>query len=80
MMEELDVAMLEPRAQFDVAFVGYVSRFGMEPIACYDYELVIGVLVGIEMTYEEAEEYFHYNIIGAWVGDDTPCYISQTEL
>ena len=76
-MEELDVAMLEPRAQFDPAFVGYVSRFGMEQIACYDYELVIEVLMDTDMTHEEAEEYFHYNIIGAWVGDDTPCYINM---
>ena len=79
-MVDIDVAMLEPRAHFDVAFVGYVTRFGMEPIACYDYELVIEVLMDTGMTHEEAEEYFHYNIIGAWVGDDTPCYISKTEL
>jgi hypothetical protein len=28
------------------------------------------------MTDEEAIEYFEYNQIGAWVGEQTPCFIS----
>ena len=28
------------------------------------------------MTEEEAIEYFEFNQIGAWMGDNTPCFIS----
>ena len=27
------------------------------------------------MTYEEAIEYFDYNILGAWMGEYTPVFI-----
>jgi hypothetical protein len=27
------------------------------------------------MTWEEAEEYFEFNQMGAWVGDSTPCFL-----
>jgi hypothetical protein len=30
-------------------------------------------------TYEEAEEWFSYNQIGAWVGSLTPCFLDNLE-
>jgi hypothetical protein len=32
------------------------------------------------MTYEEAMEYFDYNILGAWMGEYTPVYIRKNIL
>ena len=32
------------------------------------------------MTYEEAIEYFDYNILGAWMGEYTPVYIRKNTL
>ena len=29
------------------------------------------------MSHEEAVEYFEFNIVGAWIGDDTPCFIDR---
>ena len=29
------------------------------------------------MEYEEAIEYFEFNVVGAWVGDNTPVFISH---
>ena len=29
------------------------------------------------MCPDEALEFFHYNIIGAWVGDKTPLFVKQ---
>ena len=29
---------------------------------------------------DEALEFFHYNIIGAWVGDKTPLFVKHTAL
>ncbi len=57
------------------ALVGMVMRFGQEPIACYDYDKVIAQYMADGMTDEEAVEFFEFNVIGAWVGDRTPCFI-----
>lgn len=64
---------------YDDCIVGVVERYGQPPIVCYDKEKVVDKLVaeaGEEGTREEAEEFFDYNQIGAWVGDTTPCFIT----
>tara|TARA_R110000824_G_scaffold94837_2_gene228511 strand:+ start:566 stop:820 length:255 start_codon:yes stop_codon:yes gene_type:complete len=79
-MVEIDpeILLLEPREQFDEALVGYVNRFGQETIACYDYDLVMEALqTHQDMSYEEAVEWYHFNMIGAWAGERTPCFISS---
>ena len=60
---------------FDDALVGIVERFGQPDIACYDKEKCIEILAK-DMSYEEATEYFYYNVIGSYVGEHTPCYLS----
>jgi hypothetical protein len=56
---------------------GIVERFGQEPIVCYDKEKVLQRLEDDGMEPEEAEEFFEYNQLGAWLGDLTPCFISR---
>ena len=42
----------------------------------YDMELILELLMGrSEMSYEEAVEYFDYNIAGSHMGDYTPLYL-----
>jgi hypothetical protein len=60
---------------FDDCIVGIVERCTMPPIVCYDREKVIAALMRDGMTWEEAEEYFEFNQMGAWVGDSTPCFL-----
>jgi len=63
------------------AFIGVVFRFGLtDPIACYDYHKCLEILKEDGMSEMEAEEYFHYNTLGAWVGDRTPCFVAGTML
>jgi len=63
---------------FEEAFMGLASRFGFDqPVAAYDYEKCIDILVTRDgMDREEAEEYFGFNVIGAWVGELTPIFIT----
>lgn len=62
----------------DHAFVGLMMRFNvLEPIACYDYDRVIEGYIEEGMTEEEAIEFFEFNVIGAWVGERTPCYLRR---
>jgi hypothetical protein len=63
------------------AFIGLVMRFNvLEPIACYDYDEVIQGYIEDGMTEEEAVEFFEFNVIGAWAGERTPCYIRRMPL
>jgi hypothetical protein len=74
-----DLLVLEPD-YFDSAIIGLAQRIGMDVI-CYDKEKVLELLcVKEEMTYEDAIEHFEYNIIGSWVGDTTPVFLSYTKV
>jgi hypothetical protein len=70
--------LLEP--EMDVAIVGLVSGAGRERVVCYDREKVIEVLMERDgMEQDEAEEFFDFNIEGAYVGPETPVFISLTQ-
>ena len=63
---------------FDEAFLGMVERYGISaPVALYDKDKCFQILVDRDgMTYEEAVEYFDFNVIGAWVGEYTPMFLN----
>jgi hypothetical protein len=72
---------------FEDAFVGVIERFGQDPIAVYDREKCIAILMEQfdddndeeRDLHGEAEDYFGYNVIGAWVGEGTPAFITRYE-
>ena len=59
---------------YEDAIIGLADRFGMDTSVAYDYDKVIKILME-DMSYEEAVEYFDFNVIGGWVGDSTPVFI-----
>lgn len=73
MQERYDNALLGMDG-YDHCIVGVCERFGQEPILCYDKGKIILELMR-DMTGEEAEEFFEFNQIGAWVGDRTPAFL-----
>ena len=70
-----DLIFLDP-AVFDEAILGVAERFGMDPVVAYDRSRVIDIYAR-DMTREEAEEFFEFNTIGAWLGDATPVFIDM---
>jgi hypothetical protein len=65
---------------YEDALIGYLDRFGTEPVALYDREKCINILMDRDkMTFEEAEEYFQFNTVGAWVGENTPGFVVFVE-
>ena len=36
---------------------------------------MIALQKGAEMSDEEAEEYFNFNTLGAWMGEGTPLFV-----
>ena len=62
---------------FEDAFLGIARQFG-KPFALYDREKCIDILVNRDgMSHEEAEEYFQFNVEGAWVGESTPAFLEK---
>ena len=63
---------------FDDAIIGMAERINLGPVVAYDTEKMIDIMVERDgMTYEEAIEYFDYNILGAWMGEFTPVFIEK---
>lgn len=59
---------------FDDAIIG-VCYISGNAIALYDKELCLEILMrDDEMTYEDATEYFDYNVQGSYVGEKTPAF------
>jgi hypothetical protein len=75
LQDDEEVIFLEG-PEFDQAIVGLVERFGGVRSVCYDYGKVIRVLRKQGMSAEDASEYFDFNIIGAYVGENTPVYLT----
>ena len=75
-LEQIDASILMADGMDD-ALVGVMVRAGQDnPVACYDIEKVIDILMARDgMTEAEAVEFFDFNILGSWVGDYTPCFI-----
>lgn len=63
--------------EYDACIVGVAERFGVGPVAAYDYDAIIEKLVADGLTYDDAVEHFEFNIIGAWVGDSTPIFVRK---
>jgi len=62
---------------YDDCAIGIVEQFGRPEILCYDKRKVIEKLQKEGMTEEEAEEFWSFNQIGAWVGEKTPCFFTS---
>lgn len=58
---------------FDEAIVGITTN----GLVVYDVELMICVLVSQGMGYTEAVEYLEFNVFCAYVGENTPIYMTR---
>jgi len=58
---------------FNEALIGFGERCSMNTLAVYSIDKILEILENkFEMSYEEAREWYDYNIAGAWMGDNTP--------
>ena len=78
------IAMTNPEALladgFEDAIVGMAERCSQPWLVVYDAELCIKILQDRDgMTFEEASEYFSFNVSGAWAGEHTPLFLWRLE-
>jgi hypothetical protein len=65
---------------FDDAIIGQCSRINLGPVAAYNVEKILQIMIERDgMTYEDAYEYYEYNIRGAWMGENSPVFIEIYE-
>jgi len=75
-----EIAELNPEAMmadgFDDAILGMCIQFGDEPVVAYDYEKCLNVLIERDgMSRTDAIDFMGFNVIGAYVGLNTPVFI-----
>lgn len=61
--------------EFDSAVIGVQERIGQPAVIAYDTAKIIDIL-SRSMTRDEAWEYFEFNILGAYVGEKTPVFVT----
>jgi hypothetical protein len=60
----------------DGAIIGVVEEFGNSPRILYSKEKIIDILVERDgMTSEEAIEYYDFNILGLYAGEQNPVFL-----
>lgn len=63
---------------FDDAFIGLSQRINEPILAVYSYDKMVDVLIERDgMDYEEATEFIDFNVVGAWVGAQTPIIVTS---
>tara|TARA_R100000951_G_scaffold77159_1_gene65152 strand:- start:354 stop:581 length:228 start_codon:yes stop_codon:yes gene_type:complete len=61
----------------DDAILGLGHRCNQEPLVVYDYNNLIKVFIKQGMTEEQSIEWIDFNILGAWIGEDTPIILME---
>lgn len=63
---------------FDSAIVGIARRCGQPSLVAYSYSKGIECLMAQDMSYEDAVEWMEFNVVGAWMGENTPVWIQDS--
>jgi hypothetical protein len=65
---------------FDEAIIGLGRQFNNE-VVVYDEDKCLKILMDRDgMDYDEAQEFFEFNVVGAYVGAHTPIYVRIGKL
>jgi hypothetical protein len=83
-MTREEIAEINPEALmcdgFDEAVIGMAERINLGPVVAYSVDKIINIMIERDgMTYEEALEFYDYNIVGSWMGEYTPVFITTNQ-
>ena len=77
-MEQYDGCLMADG--FEEALIGFGTRFN-NPVTIYDLNKCIDILIKRDgMSQEEAMEYMDFNVLGAYVGEETPIFLGDYVL
>ena len=62
---------------FDDAILGISMRADRTPVIAYNYWACVEILMEGDggMSMDDAVEYLDYNVLGSWVGENTPTFV-----
>jgi len=63
----------------DFALIGVARRKMSDPLAAYSVKKILDAYMNEGMEYEEAREYFEFNVVDALVGSGTPVFVEDEE-
>jgi len=80
-----DLATLDPDLLladgWDEQIIGTAYSPGRKLLVVYDGDAIVNMLINRDgMSPEAAEEFFDFNIEGAWVGERTPVFVRRLAL
>ncbi len=83
-MTRKDLQLINPEALvcdgYDAAIMGYAERAGFGPVVAYSVTKILDILMSSsDMDLDEAMEFYEYNILGSYMGEFTPIFIT-TEI
>ena len=83
-MTREEIAEINPDALlcdgFDEAIIGMAERINLGPVVAYSVSKIIDIMVERDdMSYEDAMEFYYYNIVGSWMGENTPVFITTNQ-
>lgn len=60
---------------FEDAYMGYAAQACSSPLAVYDYDRCVRVLMERDgMSWDEAVDFIEFNVVGAFLGPGTPLF------
>lgn len=63
---------------FDSCAIGLAERCGSGPLVIYDFDAMVQLRVDRDgLSLDDAAEYIEFNIIGAYVGENTPYIMTE---
>lgn len=66
---------------FNRGFLGMVQEWNGRVRAVYDFDRCVRVLVRRDkMTEEEAVEFMEFNVVGSYVGEETPLFVKRMKV
>lgn len=75
MMETLEECEALLADGFEGALIGHTQ--GANVVAVYDYDACVNILIERDdMDYMDAIEFMEFNVVGSYVGEKTPIFIS----
>jgi hypothetical protein len=61
---------------FEDAIIGMGERCSCHPVVIYDADKCLEILQERDsMSEEDAADYFYFNVLGAWLGENTPIFV-----
>jgi hypothetical protein len=64
---------------FDDAIIGVARRCSQPSLVAYSYSKAVAILCEQGLSREEATEHMEFNVVGAWMGENTPVWIMDAD-